>query len=510
MKKVLLLLLLSALLFILVLSVASCGAPAKITDSPANDSIIEPETTTEEPMPEPPIKTPEELYDMLMANQSVWERENMINGTLIDLDFDGMPEFILMSGYSSPAMTIFKYTGDVLKEIKHIDSIYVPENVYKEFKVILPYKNEKGVKSWVIPYIGDDGYRLSAFEFKGENVGETVKFNSKINYQYPDRDKYYGYEYLDAQFYIDGAEHKAPQDKLDAFQIELDRIVQESAASEEPGLGVPWSCGRYYPNPSQAEWEEKKTEFLNSLLAAEPAYNLFPGGDDDNILWSDSTWREEKNIAPAIKKLTEAYYSGDDAYLRTNDLIYDNGGAMCKPVIYLYPVEPTDITVYVDFPNGGNFTCAYPDYNGGWNVTAYPDGTLINKTDGLEYSYLYWEGEGNVQWDFSGGFVVKGGDTAKFLREKLAYLGLTPREYNEFIVYWLPLMQNNNYNLIAFQTGAYEESAKLYISPQPDSVLRVFMAYTPLDNAIKIPEQTLERFERTGFSVIEWGGACVD
>ena len=45
--------------------------------------------------------------------------------------------------------------------------------------------------------------------------------------------------------------------------------------------------------------------------------------------------------------------------------------------------------------------------------------------------------------DFSRGFVVRGSDTAAFLREKLAYMGLTPREYNEFIVYWLPRMQNN-------------------------------------------------------------------
>ena len=77
--------------------------------------------------------------------------------------------------------------------------------------------------------------------------------------------------------------------------------------------------------------------------------------------------------------------------------------------------------------------------------------------------------------------MVKGSDTADFLREKLSYMGLTPKEYNELIVYWLPQMEKNPYNLISFQTEAYKNAAKLHISPEPDSILRIFMAYIPLD-----------------------------
>lgn len=109
----------------------------------------------------------------------------------------------------------------------------------------------------------------------------------------------------------------------------------------------------------------------------------------------------------------------------------------------------------------------------------------------------------------SKGFVVKGGDTAAFLQEKLSTLGLTPKEYNEFIVYWLPRMQDNPYNLITFQTDAYTERVKLQIAPEPDSVLRVFMAYRPLEQPIEIEEPILEEFERKGFAVIEWGGTEV-
>ena len=90
-----------------------------------------------------------------------------------------------------------------------------------------------------------------------------------------------------------------------------------------------------------------------------------------------------------------------------------------------------------------------------------------------------------------------------------AEIGLTPREYNEFIVYWLPKMQDNPYNLISFQSEAYTDAAKLDIDPTPDSVLRVFMAWKPLHRAQNIEPQTFASFERNGFTVVEWGGCEV-
>ncbi|MDE6031698.1 MAG: hypothetical protein K2G32_08770, partial [Oscillospiraceae bacterium] len=148
------------------------------------------------------------------------------------------------------------------------------------------------------------------------------------------------------------------------------------------------------------------------------------------------------------------------------------GRMVRKPIIYLYPSEKTEVSVELDFEG---LTVAYPEYNGGWNVTAYPDGTLIDES-GEEYSYLFWEADSQTEFDFSEGFCVKGSETAGFLRWALSEQGLTPREYNEFIVYWLPFMQDNEYNVISFQGECYEESAPLKISPAPDNIKRVFMA----------------------------------
>lgn len=174
-----------------------------------------------------------------------------------------------------------------------------------------------------------------------------------------------------------------------------------------------------------------------------------------------------------------------------------------KPVIYLYPEEETKVSVTLDYD--GTLTATWPAYEDGWQVTAQPDGTLYDAA-GNEYSYLFWEGESDTVYDFSQGFCVAGADTAAFLRDTLAEIGLTPREYNEFIVYWLPQMQDNAYNLISFQSERYAETAKLDITPAPDSMLRVFMAWRPLDQPQQIEPQTFEPFVRDGFTVVEWGG----
>ena len=177
-----------------------------------------------------------------------------------------------------------------------------------------------------------------------------------------------------------------------------------------------------------------------------------------------------------------------------------------KPVIYLYPETEMDVTVQLDYD--GQLTCTYPAYGNGWTVTARPDGTLTDE-HGQTYNYLYWEGVSDAEYDFSQGFCIPGGETAAFLENALAQLGLTRQESNEFIVYWLPRMEQNPYNLIAFQSDAYTDHARLTVTPEPDSLLRVFMAWKPLESPVEIPAQDLPAFSRDGFAVVEWGGAEV-
>lgn len=177
-----------------------------------------------------------------------------------------------------------------------------------------------------------------------------------------------------------------------------------------------------------------------------------------------------------------------------------------KPVIYLYPEQPTEVEVLLDYD--GEVTATLPEYGDGWHVTAYPDGTLVD-AEGRSYPYLFWEGESDTVYDLSRGFCVSGAETEVFLRETLAALGLNAAETQDFIEFWLPHMDQNAYNRICFQAEAYTDGARLTISPGPDSLLRVFMVFTPLDAPVALEPQSLPAFTREGFCAVEWGGALV-
>ena len=175
-----------------------------------------------------------------------------------------------------------------------------------------------------------------------------------------------------------------------------------------------------------------------------------------------------------------------------------------KPVIYLYPQETTEVTVNVELD--GVFTSTYPDYSDGWTVTAQPDGTLTDAV-GREYYCLFWEALlPATEMNFDKGWCVRGEDTAAFLEEKLREIGLSDKEANEFIIYWLPKMEHNAYNLISLQTEAYEDVAKLIVTPRPDSMLRVFMTWKSVARPVELEPQTIVPFVREGFTVVEWGG----
>ena len=56
------------------------------------------------------------------------------------------------------------------------------------------------------------------------------------------------------------------------------------------------------------------------------------------------------------------------------------------------------------------------------------------------------------------------------------------------------------------QSKTYTSLVGLEITPQPDSLLRVFMAYRPMQEPIEVPPQRFETFRRSGFTAVEWGG----
>lgn len=190
-------------------------------------------------------------------------------------------------------------------------------------------------------------------------------------------------------------------------------------------------------------------------------------------------------------------------------LYNESTSTIVKPIIYLYPEEDTNISVVLEKKD--NITCSYPKYVNGWNVFAKTNGDLVDLDTGRNLYSLYYECDKDVEHKMTDeGFVVKGEDSIKFLEEKLEILGLNEREAEEFIVYWLPILEKNEYNYIRFASqDEINQNMPLDVNPAPDTVIRVLMITKPLDKYVEVKEQQLEKVERNGYTLVEWGGTII-
>ncbi|KAH9018122.1 hypothetical protein EDB84DRAFT_1520100 [Lactarius hengduanensis] len=191
-----------------------------------------------------------------------------------------------------------------------------------------------------------------------------------------------------------------------------------------------------------------------------------------------------------------------------------------------------------------------------WTVAAEPDGTLVDRTSGMEVSYLYWEAIATPQpmtpgasrattpivdidaFDPARPSVNPGESvllpTSKvpgYLDVALKALALHTEARTSFITYWLPDMLKHEYVALRFVAqDAYERTAPMRIAPAPDVVTRVFMLFrgvpvgdlglweaararaagTGTDGARSWPDvvgvDTIRAADSGLFRVLEWGG----
>jgi hypothetical protein len=178
-----------------------------------------------------------------------------------------------------------------------------------------------------------------------------------------------------------------------------------------------------------------------------------------------------------------------------------------KPVIYLYPEKKQNTSVKVIPKNDFLFT--YPKYpENGWEVTAYPSGKI--DYNNKSYNYLFWEGTySTISDNEASGFIVKSDTIIEFLENVLTKIGLNSYEQADFITYWGPKLMKNEFNYIHFYFNEQIEKhiAKLNVSPNPESIIRVFMTYHGTEKTQGIRSQQLPSYKRNGFTVVEWGGS---
>jgi hypothetical protein len=192
---------------------------------------------------------------------------------------------------------------------------------------------------------------------------------------------------------------------------------------------------------------------------------------------------------------------------------YDQIYEVDKPVIYLYSEK--ELNVEVKFSCKGVLTFTYPVYDESWKIQVNSSGLRDTET-GKEYPYLFWEAESDeldfkFEEDGICAAVIKTDSVISYLENSLSAMGLNAKEQTDFITFWAPQMIQHEFVLVQFLTGAlYDEKiSTMQITPTPDALLRVFMLWQPVSSAIipfNLVPQQIENFERTGFTVVEWGG----
>lgn len=221
------------------------------------------------------------------------------------------------------------------------------------------------------------------------------------------------------------------------------------------------------------------------------------GGSGDQIALAENVFVTKRPIF--------LYKDGIGRYILFNSSDFAPLAECGKPVIYLYPEKKTDVLVKV----GADITVSEPKYNNGWLTTADPSGQL--KVDGSSYDSLFWEGQGLGEYPtINSGFVIETKNIESTLKSHLAQLGLNAKETTDFMTFWLPKMPKKKYTRLTwFGTRQMDKLAPLTVSPKPDTSIRIFLDYQGLDKPIDLPAQKLSSIERTGFTLVEWGGLFI-
>ncbi|HCL55432.1 MAG TPA: hypothetical protein DHW82_00250 [Spirochaetia bacterium] len=173
-----------------------------------------------------------------------------------------------------------------------------------------------------------------------------------------------------------------------------------------------------------------------------------------------------------------------------------------KPNIYLYP-EKED-RFFITLTMDGKITKSIPDYQNGWNVKVAPSGLIDNR-----YPFLFYEAEYFYHFTLDSGWVMTKESFHSEMSQILDQIWLNQTEKADFMEYWTQkLSWEKPYYLVYWiKPQELDQAAKLTISKNPDSILRILFYFVPSSQKEDITPPEIKPFKRKGFTVVEWGGA---
>lgn len=524
------------LIGVIVLAVLGVGAYAYFVKYNADNIAYEtptptPTTTFQEPTPSisySPIPTPRETVNYSVLTDVRWNTAlQEISPTCSEAyGCDGIKTFV------AGEVTSGAYKGSILylNEIASLGTYYEHFTMQGDKQIL--FKNVKGIHD-APEYIN---FPLKAGHRLKKSYGVGTFFHQLKNPRKMFTDPILGDVYLDEDwkcFFV-----MLPDKTALAYDLDVSFVNRENGNLQATLNGTPTKESYEYTRIRGCaalcetlalveEWVLKPTERLEVIGTTSTGEQMYRIKNPQDQVLKD-LYNDKSTVAyysdEGWQQLPKNKYTYDQ-FIAYNPLLYwkDSLGRwvefknkrfivaaeMCKPVIYLYPKQTTDLTVKV-YPNGG-FTYTDPKYDNGWNVRANPDGKLTDLRTGKQHNYLFWEGIGLNYPENDKGWVIKREDVSSFIDDKLSLLGLRGRELDDFKAYWVNRLTEHPYYKLSFLTQEqFNEIAPLEVSQNPNTAIRILMTAEGLDSFRSIEPQELKAAPaRTGFTLIEWGGVVL-
>ena len=437
--------------------------------------------------------------------------------------FKNLGGFSLFSGYIMmdfpeiiPPNFIFSPDGG--KKLKKIDFLSRDSRFNASKKV--DYYGDSGINELATGSVITDYYRSFPVAFNDSKLG-PIYFNDGCYHVILQNGSVVNYELV--PYFLEIVEDGAEKELIpNGYQAKIKWENKKNDSDLYIVGTVRPSCGGGLTNCFDVVHDtiqfkkENLTEIGRTIEKNEPIFALKDAVDNDwykNMSMStsasesaDEDVEESKRIETFVKDNPLFFWKDKDDVWRVYQKAKYVPLAECgKPVIYLYPEKDTDVKVEVK-PNGG-FTKTEPMYDNGWFVHATPQSELFNYTDKTSYPYLFWEGKAYNFITPNYGFVMSKKDVSTKMTQILTKLGLNEKETIDFLEFWQPKLEVKPYVFVTFlPQREFDKLAPLTVNPKPDTIIRVFMDYTPLDAPVKVAPMQIRTPERVGFTVVEWGG----
>lgn len=176
-----------------------------------------------------------------------------------------------------------------------------------------------------------------------------------------------------------------------------------------------------------------------------------------------------------------------------------------KPAIYIYPEQAGRFQVDLEFGQGIRLTASEPDYGGGWDVFVDESGRI----DGT-WDYLFYEIAMPGAPLITQGWCLSWSELPAGLESITAELGLNAAERDDFLDYWMSRLPRQNYYQIHPVFGNdLADWVRLDVTPVPDTVLRFWLFFKGNDTAAELTAPGIHDIERSGTTVVEWGGVVI-